>query len=217
MISFPVKPSVPCEYHDWLNRLELWDTGCEIRRRNLKISISCQRYVKPQLGFEFSVGWNSLTALFLSSGMDHYRPEVFEHSKRLLLHLLITLSCNNNFQAIASVLLQTREINGTKTLTCKPSLQPEYLPSGEKKFTCLSFNCKYFHTLPKGWSSSRSSWRSSLAFDTLLISLANINSNIRREWLTFLSEDGYISYLQRKYLDTVPKAILSTEDIKGLD
>lgn len=67
---------------------------------------------------------------FFSSGMDHYRPEVFEHSKRLLLHLLITLSCNNNFQAIASVLLQTRELNGTKTLTCKPSPQPEFLPSG---------------------------------------------------------------------------------------
>ncbi|XP_058489405.1 protein furry homolog isoform X1 [Solea solea] len=69
-----------------------------------------------------------LHALFL--GMDHYRPEVFEHSKRLLLHLLITLSCNNNFQDIASVLLQTRGINGTKTLTYKPSLQPEVLPSG---------------------------------------------------------------------------------------
>lgn len=32
------------------------------------------------------------------SGLDHYRAEVFEHSKRLLLHLLIALSCNNNFQ-----------------------------------------------------------------------------------------------------------------------
>ncbi|XP_055369796.1 protein furry homolog isoform X3 [Betta splendens] len=69
-----------------------------------------------------------LHALFL--GMDHYRSEVFEHSKRLLLHLLIKLSCNSNFQAIASVLLQTHEINGTKTLTCKPALQSEYLPSG---------------------------------------------------------------------------------------
>ncbi|KAM3874720.1 protein furry homolog [Diretmus argenteus] len=69
-----------------------------------------------------------LHALFV--GMDHYRPEVFEHSKRLLLHLLITLACNNNFQVIASVLLQTREINGSKTLTSKPSLHPEYLPSG---------------------------------------------------------------------------------------
>uniref|UniRef100_A0A667XRB5 FRY microtubule binding protein n=1 Tax=Myripristis murdjan TaxID=586833 RepID=A0A667XRB5_9TELE len=73
-----------------------------------------------------------LHALFL--GMDHYRPEVFEHSKRLLLHLLITLSCNNNFQVVASVLLQTREINGSKTLTCKPSLQPEYLSSGSFDF-----------------------------------------------------------------------------------
>uniref|UniRef100_A0A8C6KQI2 FRY microtubule binding protein n=1 Tax=Nothobranchius furzeri TaxID=105023 RepID=A0A8C6KQI2_NOTFU len=66
-----------------------------------------------------------LHALFL--GMDHYRPEVFEHSKRLLLHLLITLLCDNNFQAIASILLQTREIYVTKTLTCKPN--PEYSPA----------------------------------------------------------------------------------------
>ncbi|XP_029965290.1 protein furry homolog isoform X2 [Salarias fasciatus] len=69
-----------------------------------------------------------LHALFL--GMDHYRPEVFEHSKHLLLHLLITLSCKSNFQTVASVLLQTREINVTKTLTCRPSLQPECSPSG---------------------------------------------------------------------------------------
>lgn len=70
-------------------------------------------------------------ALIPFSGMDHYRPEVFEHSKRLLLHLLITLSCNNNFQAIASVLLQTREANGTKTLTCKPGPQLDYLSTGK--------------------------------------------------------------------------------------
>uniref|UniRef100_A0A4W4FX37 Furry homolog b (Drosophila) n=1 Tax=Electrophorus electricus TaxID=8005 RepID=A0A4W4FX37_ELEEL len=60
-----------------------------------------------------------LHALYL--GLDHYRPEVFEHSKRLLLHLLIALSCNNNFQVIASVLLLTREMSDSKTLTTKPS------------------------------------------------------------------------------------------------
>ncbi|XP_019114924.2 protein furry homolog isoform X2 [Larimichthys crocea] len=94
-----------------------------------------------------------LHALFL--GMDHYRPEVFEHSKRLLLHLLITLSCNNNFQAIASVLLQTREINGTKTLTCKPSLQPEYSPSGG----CFDFlrECQVSPVPDSGLSSSSTS------------------------------------------------------------
>ncbi|XP_032401098.1 protein furry homolog isoform X4 [Xiphophorus hellerii] len=69
-----------------------------------------------------------LHALFL--GMDHYRPEVFEHSKRLLLHLFIVLFCNNNFQTVASVLLQTREVNVLKTLTCTSSLQMEYSPAG---------------------------------------------------------------------------------------
>ncbi|NXA51690.1 FRY protein, partial [Nothocercus julius] len=69
-----------------------------------------------------------LHALFL--GLDHYRPEVFEHSKKLLLHLLIALSCNSNYQAIASVLLQTREMNETKTLTVQPGYLPEYLYTG---------------------------------------------------------------------------------------
>uniref|UniRef100_A0A8B9GBI4 FRY microtubule binding protein n=1 Tax=Amazona collaria TaxID=241587 RepID=A0A8B9GBI4_9PSIT len=69
-----------------------------------------------------------LHALFL--GLDHYRPEVFEHSKKLLLHLLIALSCNSNYQAIASVLLQTREMNEIKTLTVQPAYLPEYLYTG---------------------------------------------------------------------------------------
>ncbi|XP_038820720.1 protein furry homolog [Salvelinus namaycush] len=73
-----------------------------------------------------------LHALFL--GLDHCRPEVFEHSKRLLLHLLIALSCNNNFQVIASVLLLTREISDNKTLTIKSSYQPEYQYSGGPDF-----------------------------------------------------------------------------------
>ncbi|XP_067889619.1 protein furry homolog isoform X5 [Heterodontus francisci] len=67
-------------------------------------------------------------ALFL--GLDHYRPEVFEHSKRLLLHLLIALSCNDNFQAVASVLLLNREVSESKTLTVKPVYPPEFLYSG---------------------------------------------------------------------------------------
>ncbi|XP_076590636.1 protein furry homolog isoform X6 [Chaetodon auriga] len=94
-----------------------------------------------------------LHALFLA--MDHYRPEVFEHSKRLLLHLLITLSCNNNYQAIASVLLQTREINSTKTLTCKPSVQPDFLPAGG----CFDFlrECQASPVPDSGLSSSSTS------------------------------------------------------------
>lgn len=66
-------------------------------------------------------------------GLDHYRPEVFEHSKKLLLHLLIALSCNSNFHAIASMLLQTREMGEAKTLTIQPAYQPEYLYTGNER------------------------------------------------------------------------------------
>uniref|UniRef100_A0AAX7W3V8 Furry homolog b (Drosophila) n=1 Tax=Astatotilapia calliptera TaxID=8154 RepID=A0AAX7W3V8_ASTCA len=73
-----------------------------------------------------------LHALFL--GLDHYRSEVYEHSKRLLLHLLIALSCNNNFQVIASVLMLTREISDNKTLTIKSSYHTEYQQSHAPDF-----------------------------------------------------------------------------------
>ncbi|KAJ8280140.1 hypothetical protein GJAV_G00050980 [Gymnothorax javanicus] len=73
-----------------------------------------------------------LHALFL--GLDHHRPEVVEHSKRLLLHLLIALSSNNNFQVIASVLLLTREMRDSKTLTVRANYQPEYPYTGRYDF-----------------------------------------------------------------------------------
>ncbi|XP_036381260.1 protein furry homolog isoform X2 [Megalops cyprinoides] len=93
-----------------------------------------------------------LHALFL--GLDHYRPEVFEHSKRLLLHLLITLSCNNNFQVIASVLLLTREMSNSKTLTIKSSYQPEYLYTGGFDFLR---ECQASPVADSGLSSSSTS------------------------------------------------------------
>ncbi|KAG8452837.1 hypothetical protein GDO86_004577 [Hymenochirus boettgeri] len=73
-----------------------------------------------------------LHALFL--GLDHYRTEVFEHSRKLLLHLLIALSCNGNFSAIASVLLQAREVNEAKTLTIQSSSQSEFPYTGGYDF-----------------------------------------------------------------------------------
>lgn len=73
-------------------------------------------------------------------GMDHYRPEVFEHCKRLVLHLLITLSCNNNFSLIASVLLNTRDANSNKSLTFKPFYQPEFYTGSRLNIQNMSWN-----------------------------------------------------------------------------
>lgn len=46
---------------------------------------------------------------------------------------MIALSCNSNFHAIASVLLQTREMGEAKTLTVQPAYQPEYLYTGNER------------------------------------------------------------------------------------
>ncbi|XP_068601710.1 protein furry homolog [Brachionichthys hirsutus] len=116
-----------------------------------------------------------LHALFL--GMDHYRPEVFEHSKRLLLHLLIMLSCNSNLQSVASVLLLTRDLNGTKTLSCKTNLRPECVSSGG----CFDFlwECQASPVPDSGLSSSSTS--SSLSLGGSSNNLAEISHDVEEQ------------------------------------
>ncbi|XP_053364005.1 protein furry homolog isoform X3 [Clarias gariepinus] len=63
-----------------------------------------------------------LHALFL--GMDHCRPEVFEHCKHLLLHLLLTLSCSRSFPLVSSTLMHT------KGLSARPYYQTEIYTGG---------------------------------------------------------------------------------------
>lgn len=68
-------------------------------------------------------------------GFDHQHPEVYEHCKRLLLHLLVVQGTNSNVQSLASVLLRNREYNDPKVLTVK-QMTPEFNLTGE---TCLVF------------------------------------------------------------------------------
>ncbi|KAI1888720.1 hypothetical protein AGOR_G00171640 [Albula goreensis] len=68
------------------------------------------------------VDWSSYLHLLLHAifiGFDHQHPEVYEHSKRLLLHLLVIQGTNSSVQSMASVLLRNREYNDPKVLTVK--------------------------------------------------------------------------------------------------
>lgn len=56
---------------------------------------------------------------FLDVGLDHHHPEVYEHCKRLLLHLLIVMGSNSSVQAVASILLRNKEFNEPRVLTIK--------------------------------------------------------------------------------------------------
>ncbi|XP_053095517.1 protein furry homolog isoform X2 [Pangasianodon hypophthalmus] len=67
-----------------------------------------------------------LHAFFL--GMDHCRPEVFEHCKHLLLHLLLTLSCSRIFPLVSSTLIHS------KSLGTRPNYQTEFFYTGGVDF-----------------------------------------------------------------------------------
>lgn len=72
------------------------------------------------------------TLLYLPLGFDHQHPEVYEHCKRLLLHLLVVQGANSNVQFVAMVLLRNREYNDPRVLTVKPIAQ-DFNLTGKRK------------------------------------------------------------------------------------
>lgn len=64
------------------------------------------------------------------AGFDHHHAEVYEHCKRLLLHLLIVMGSNSNVQSVASVLLRNREFNEPRVLTVKQTAHLDYIFTG---------------------------------------------------------------------------------------
>uniref|UniRef100_A0AAX7UIA1 Furry homolog, like n=1 Tax=Astatotilapia calliptera TaxID=8154 RepID=A0AAX7UIA1_ASTCA len=69
------------------------------------------------------VEWSAYLQLLLHAvflGLDHQHPEVYEHCKRLLLHLLIVQGANSSVQSVAMVLLRNRDYNDPRVLTVKP-------------------------------------------------------------------------------------------------
>ena len=54
---------------------------------------------------------------------------MYEHCKRLLLHLLVVQGTNSSVQSLAAVLLRNREANEPRVLTVKP-IAPEFNLTG---------------------------------------------------------------------------------------
>ncbi|XP_024114738.1 protein furry homolog-like isoform X7 [Oryzias melastigma] len=70
------------------------------------------------------VEWSAYLHLLLHAvfiGFDHHHPEVYEHCKRLLLHLLVVQASSSSVQSVAMVLLGNRDCNDPKVLTVKPA------------------------------------------------------------------------------------------------
>ncbi|XP_064791681.1 protein furry homolog-like isoform X12 [Oncorhynchus masou masou] len=93
--------------------------GVPIHRCNIAVILLTDLIVDHGVKVE----WSAYLHLLLHSifiGFDHQHPEVYEHCKRLLLHLLVVQGTNGSVQSLASVLLRNREFNDPKVLTVKP-------------------------------------------------------------------------------------------------
>lgn len=90
-----------------------------------------KRLVEKRVEFTFFKFTQSYIFPFLClrPGFDHQHPEVYEHCKRLLLHLLVVQGANSNVQSVAMVLLRNRDYNEPRVLTVKPAA-PEFNLTG---------------------------------------------------------------------------------------
>uniref|UniRef100_A0A672IL40 Furry homolog, like n=1 Tax=Salarias fasciatus TaxID=181472 RepID=A0A672IL40_SALFA len=100
--------------------------------------------------------WSAYLHLLLHAvfiGLDHQHPEVYEHCKRLLLHLLVVQGANSSVQSVAMVLLRNRDYNEPKVLTVKPPA-PEFNLTGVQE---LLPDCQPSPMTDSGLSSSSTS------------------------------------------------------------
>ncbi|XP_053314411.1 protein furry homolog-like [Spea bombifrons] len=114
--------------------------GTSLHRCNIAVILLTDLIIDHSVKVEWG-GYLHLLLHAIFIGLDHYHAEVYEHCKRLLLHLLIVTGSNSSVQTVASVLLRNRECNEPRVLTVKHNshldfsftgindFMPEYQPS----------------------------------------------------------------------------------------
>ncbi|KAM8939843.1 protein furry homolog-like isoform 3-T3 [Pelodytes ibericus] len=112
---------------------ETTSPGTSLHRCNIAVILLTDLIIDHSVKVE----WGSYLHLLLHAvfiGFDHYHPEVYEHCRRLLLHLLIVMGSNSSVQSVASVLLRNRECNEPRVLTVKHNAHLEYSFTGINDF-----------------------------------------------------------------------------------
>ncbi|NXL42749.1 FRYL protein, partial [Podilymbus podiceps] len=99
--------------------------GMSLHRCNIAVILLTDLIVDHSVKVEWG-GYLHLLLHAIFIGFDHCHPEVYEHCKRLLLHLLIVMGSGSNVQSVASVLLRNREFNESRVLTVKQTTQLDY-------------------------------------------------------------------------------------------
>lgn len=104
---------------------ETTSPGMSLHRCNIAVILLTDLIVDHSVKVEWG-GYLHLLLHAIFIGFDHCHPEVYEHCKRLLLHLLIVMGSGSNVQSVASVLLRNREFNESRMLTVKQTTHLDY-------------------------------------------------------------------------------------------
>ncbi|KAK2520929.1 Fryl isoform C [Columba livia] len=107
--------------------------GMSLHRCNIAVILLTDLIVDHSVKVEWG-GYLHLLLHAIFIGFDHCHPEVYEHCKRLLLHLLIVMGSGSNVQSVASVLLRNREFNEARVLTVKQTTHLDYTFTGVHDF-----------------------------------------------------------------------------------
>ncbi|XP_069057619.1 protein furry homolog-like isoform X2 [Pleurodeles waltl] len=131
--SLPFPPTGGCwsPLVDYLP--ETSSAGISLHRCNIAVILLTDLIIDHGVKVEWG-GYLHLLLHAIFIGFDHYHPEVYEHCKRLLLHLLIVLGSNNNVQTVASILLRNRDCNEPRVLTVKQNANLDYNFTGVTDF-----------------------------------------------------------------------------------
>ncbi|XP_074132970.1 protein furry homolog-like isoform X2 [Sminthopsis crassicaudata] len=169
--------------------------GLSLHRCNIAVILLTDLIIDHSVKVE----WGSYLHLLLHAifiGFDHCHPEVYEHCKRLLLHLLIVMGSNSNVRTVASVLLRNKEFNEPRVLTVKHPAHLDYTFTGVNDFI------PDYQPSPMTDSGLSSSSTSSS------ISLGNTSSAISQLHTTLLTEAD-ISVEQDEKVKTLMEFITS--------
>ncbi|GAB5570835.1 protein furry homolog-like isoform X4 [Prionailurus iriomotensis] len=184
--------------------------GLPLHRCNIAVILLTDLIIDHSVKVE----WGSYLHLLLHAifiGSDHCHPEVYEHCKRLLLHLLIVTGPSSNIRAVASVLLRNREFNEPRALTVKQTAHLDY--------TCTAgvsdFIPDYQPSPMTDSGLSSSSTSSSISLGNNSAAISHLHTTLLNEVDISVEQDGKVKTLMEFITSRKRGPLWNHEDVSA--
>uniref|UniRef100_A0A8D0TYA4 FRY like transcription coactivator n=1 Tax=Sus scrofa TaxID=9823 RepID=A0A8D0TYA4_PIG len=184
--------------------------GLPLHRCNIAVILLTDLIIDHSVKVE----WGSYLHLLLHAifiGFDHCHPEVYEHCKRLLLHLLIVMGSNSNIRTVASVLLRNKEFNEPRVLTVKQIAHLDYT------FTAgvSDFIPDYQPSPMTDSGLSSSSTSSSISLGNNSAAISHLHTTILNEVDLSVEQDGKVKTLMEFITSRKRGPLWNHEDVSA--